>query len=155
MAEQDRRQERIPQRMGSGGPDNVRASDAEREQIIEQLQQHYVDGRITAEELSERTEHIYASRTRGALAEVLNDLPVLNQPAATSTTARQDRPRRRPPVAAIVFGVIAVLFVLRGLAWAIFGGPGPDGDFDGPPFAFPLIPLLFMWVVIRARRARD
>ena len=45
----------------------LRASDADRERVVEQLRQHHVEGRLTVEELSERTERAYAARTLGDL----------------------------------------------------------------------------------------
>ena len=35
---------------------SLRASDADRERFVESLRQHHVDGRLTADELAERTE---------------------------------------------------------------------------------------------------
>ena len=45
----------------------MRASDADREQFVEALRQHHVDGRLTADELTERTGRAYAARTLGDL----------------------------------------------------------------------------------------
>ena len=39
---------------------SLRASDADRERFVETLRQHHVDGRLTADELAERTERAYA-----------------------------------------------------------------------------------------------
>jgi hypothetical protein len=46
---------------------SLRASDADREQFVEALRQHHAEGRLTAEELAERTERAYATRTYGDL----------------------------------------------------------------------------------------
>ena len=35
---------------------SLRAADADRERFVEALRQHHVDGRLTAEELADRTE---------------------------------------------------------------------------------------------------
>lgn len=155
MAELHRRDAR-PQPPGArvSGPGDVRASDAERNQVVELLQQHYVDGRISAEELSERTDHIFSARTRGALEEVLADLPPLPHPDAARQAAPAP-PRRRVPVAAIVVGVIATLLLLR-MVMLLLGVGEFDGDFDGVGFVpFPLVPFLFMWIAFRAGRARS
>lgn len=53
----------------------VRASDAEREQTVELLRTHAVDGRLTLEEYAERMDKAYAARTREELAVLERDLP--------------------------------------------------------------------------------
>ena len=41
---------------------SLRASDADREQFVEALREHHAEGRLTLEELTERTERAYAAR---------------------------------------------------------------------------------------------
>jgi len=64
--------------MSQGGvPDpNVRASDADRERIVEQLRQHTADGRLTMDEFEQRMAAAYAAKTYGELAQLTRDLPV-------------------------------------------------------------------------------
>jgi hypothetical protein len=59
----------------------LRASDADRERFVEALRQHHVDGRLTAEELDERSGRAYAARTLGDLDALATDLPPLTAPA--------------------------------------------------------------------------
>jgi uncharacterized protein DUF1707/2TM domain-containing protein len=59
---------------------SLRASDADRERFVEALRRHHVDGRLTAEELEERTEQAYAARTFGDLDALAADLPPLQPP---------------------------------------------------------------------------
>ena len=83
------------QRRGS-----LRASDADRERLVEALRQHHVDGRLTAEELAERTERADAARTLGDLDALATDLPPLQPPAPAPgwDPSADDLPRRmRPP----------------------------------------------------------
>lgn len=54
---------------------SVRAGDADRHQVVAELQRHFVDGRLSADELSERVDHALAARTFGELDAVLDDLP--------------------------------------------------------------------------------
>jgi hypothetical protein len=54
---------------------HLRMSDAEREQAAGELAEHYAQGRLTAEEHSERLDQIWAARTRAELAPVFRDLP--------------------------------------------------------------------------------
>jgi hypothetical protein len=56
---------------------SLRASDADREQFVETLRQHHAEGRLTLEELTERTERAYAARTLGDLDALGGDLPPL------------------------------------------------------------------------------
>ena len=53
----------------------VRASQAEREGVVERLRVHAGDGRLDIAELERRIEAAYAAKTRGELAELLADLP--------------------------------------------------------------------------------
>ena len=67
-------------------PSGLRASDAERERTVGRLRRAVTDGRLTVEELDERSERAYAARTRGELAALLADLPGAG--AVARTTAR-------------------------------------------------------------------
>jgi Domain of unknown function (DUF1707) len=66
---------------------DVRASDAERERTVRQLRDNQLAGRLTVEELDERSEQAYAARTRGELAALTADLP-----AAPAVPARPAAP---------------------------------------------------------------
>jgi uncharacterized protein DUF1707 len=54
---------------------NVRVSDAERESVAAQLREHYAQGRLTLDELNERLDRAFASKTRTDLQAVTSDLP--------------------------------------------------------------------------------
>ena len=61
----------------AGVPDpNVRASDADRERIVEQLRQHTAEGRLTMDEFEQRMSAAYAAKTYGDLTQLTRDLPV-------------------------------------------------------------------------------
>lgn len=70
-------------------PPSQRASDAEREAVVERLRTHAVAGRLDIEELATRTEDAYRARTAGELARVLRDLP-----GGREFVAKGTRPRR-------------------------------------------------------------
>ncbi|MER5646769.1 DUF1707 domain-containing protein [Streptosporangium sp. NPDC002524] len=55
--------------------DDLRIGDAERDVAMESLREHYVQGRLTREELDERLELTLSARTGGELARVSADLP--------------------------------------------------------------------------------
>ena len=66
----------------------LRASDADREQIVVRLRDASAEGRLTLEEFVERMTAAYATRTHAELDELVRDLPVQGSPAVVS--------RRRP-----------------------------------------------------------
>ena len=53
----------------------MRASEAEREAVVERLREHCAAGRLTVDELSERIERAYAARTVADLDALTADLP--------------------------------------------------------------------------------
>ena len=54
----------------------IRASDQERESFVDVLRDAFTEGRLTADELEERTAAAYAAKTRDQLRELTIDLPV-------------------------------------------------------------------------------
>jgi hypothetical protein len=105
-----------------GAVSGLRASDAERERAAETLRQHHADGRLTTDELEERTERAYAATTLGDLDQLFGDLPRLRAPEG------QRRPQRLfvwPPAIAvpIVAALVAIAVVssahLVWLAWPL------------------------------------
>ncbi|MFC7583428.1 DUF1707 domain-containing protein [Nonomuraea antimicrobica] len=67
----------------------MRASDAEREAVVEQLRVASVEGRLTLVELTDRTEAAYTATTHAELALLTQDLP--------AGTAPPPPPPPRPP----------------------------------------------------------
>ncbi|MFI6998792.1 DUF1707 domain-containing protein [Nocardia sp. NPDC050175] len=57
------------------GAENVRASDADREKIVEQLRHAMNEGRLTLHEYDDRLQQVYSAKTYGELTPVLADLP--------------------------------------------------------------------------------
>ena len=60
----------------------LRASDADRDRAASVLNEALAEGRLTAEEHSERLDSIYAAKTQADLVPVLDDLPVPASAAA-------------------------------------------------------------------------
>jgi hypothetical protein len=54
---------------------NIRVGDADRDAVAAQLREHYAQGRLTMDELNERLDRVFASRTNLELASVTSDLP--------------------------------------------------------------------------------
>jgi hypothetical protein len=68
----------------------LRASDDERESIVNELREHGAAGRIDVEELEQRVAAAYTARTHGELGALLGDLPGTPAPARRPAAA----PRR-------------------------------------------------------------
>lgn len=108
---------------------DVRASDAEREAVVERLRMATTEGRLTLTELTERTEAAYTATTRGELARITADLPAAATVAASvpatqgadrewviaiiGDTKRQGRWRVERPLAALAV-IGDVVLDLRG-----------------------------------------
>jgi Domain of unknown function (DUF1707) len=71
--------------LGAGGRGRLRASHADREQVIGTLKSAFVHGRVTKEEFDARVAQVFASRTYAELGSVTADLPA--RPAATEPQA--------------------------------------------------------------------
>ncbi len=79
----------------SGPDDSLRVSDAERDATLRLLGDHAAVGRLTLDELEERSSRALAAKTRGELATLTNDLP---QEAGQDTRSAQAPARTRKPV---------------------------------------------------------
>jgi len=121
---------------GAGARGHLRASHADREQVIETLKAAFVQGRLDRDEFDLRVDQTYASRTYAELAALTADIP------AGLTTARLPAPARaqgeqpvlRPgavmaAASAVYAGAWAYGLLLaprggdnRSAAWLIFGG---------------------------------
>ncbi|WP_431911404.1 DUF1707 SHOCT-like domain-containing protein [Nonomuraea jabiensis] len=79
-------------------PGGLRASDAEREAVVEQLRVASVEGRLTLAELTDRTEAAYSATTHAELALLTQDLPAgatpVPAPAAGAAPVPEGRKRR-------------------------------------------------------------
>ena len=53
----------------------LRASDADRDAVAEQLREHFATGRLRMDELNERIDRVYAAQTYGDLEPLVEDLP--------------------------------------------------------------------------------
>nr|WP_019812511.1 DUF1707 domain-containing protein [Saccharomonospora saliphila] len=75
---------------------DLRVSDAEREHVVELLQQAIGRGMLTLDEFTERTDTALGSRTRGELNAVLIDLPGLTHTGAAPGPAGMPPGTSRP-----------------------------------------------------------
>ncbi|MFK3981160.1 DUF1707 domain-containing protein [Micromonospora sp. NPDC050397] len=82
----------------------TRASDDDRERVIEDLQRHTTAGRLSLDEFSERAALAYSARTLTDLAAVTSDLPATPAPTSAADHTRRDL--------LVLFGVAAATLVL-------------------------------------------
>jgi hypothetical protein len=80
----------------------LRASDADRDRAAAVLNEALAEGRLTAEEHSERLDSIYAAKTHADLVPILEDLPAAQSAAAALEPAQAGRGRASRIIA--VFG---------------------------------------------------
>ncbi len=106
----------------------IRASDKERESVVDVLRDAYTDGRITLDEFEERTSAAYASKTWADLRELTSDLPL--EPVLGADLPQW--PGQPRPVAQVMPAV-----------------PRPrHGGRDRP--LGRLLPVIFAWIMIAA-----
>jgi len=109
--------------------DTLRLSDADREAAVALLGEQYAVGRLTKDELDERSDAVWSAKTKGDLAPVFADLPTRSSAPvrASGRPPRRGRPRGAPFVA-LVFVLVAITvvthlpFVLLAVTlWLVFG----------------------------------
>ena len=105
---------------------HVRASDADREQVVEILTAAFVQGRLSLDELGLRAGHALASRTYGELTATIADIPAPPlPPPAPPSPARPPAPAApippgRMPAGAKAAVWAACVIVALPAVWAAF-----------------------------------
>jgi hypothetical protein len=99
----------------TAGRGRIRASHADREQVIEVLKAAFVQGRLTKDELDVRLGQVLASRTYAELAALTADIPV------DLVSARPPRAKgSRPPMKFAVKVAICLMIVAVSLVVSYF-----------------------------------
>ncbi len=110
--------EQRSQSLDLGARPDLRASDADREHLVEILRSHGAEGRLGPDELSERLDEAFASRTLGELQLTLRELP---ERAEAPSTARPERSRNRPEalraLPLLVLTAVIVSFAVAGFGF--------------------------------------
>jgi class 3 adenylate cyclase len=93
---------------GFGGlTPEIRASDAEREYVVDVLRAHCSEGRIDLDEFSERINRVYAARTIGELTDITKDMPLPATIDPSSPPAEAGRVRAaRKWIVAVMSGAV-------------------------------------------------
>ena len=82
--------------MVSESDESLRVSDAERDVTLRTLGDHAAVGRLTLDELEERSGQALAAKTRGELAALTSDLPAGGAQASGSPALTRDARAKRP-----------------------------------------------------------
>ena len=103
----------------------IRASDQERESVVDVLRDAYAEGRLTLDEFEERTSAAYAATMRANLAELTVDLPAgpllgadLNQPSQAGPPAHRPRQARRDRPLGHLLPILFIWIVIEAAAGA-------------------------------------
>ena len=108
--------------------DNIRISDADREQVTARLRDHFAEGRLTSDELDERITATLNAKTFGDLRGILADLPEPGplgpqpqpEPVPAGWTARPVYYRRGPRFLPVALLILFAALILPGPGWAFF-----------------------------------
>jgi len=106
---------------------SLRVSDADRDRAIAELSEHYQAGRLTTEELEDRTGRALAARTAADLAALFTDLPRRQAPvtsaapgaAGTAPVGTAPAGPARSWPARVPMAPFAIIAVVAGLALLI------------------------------------
>jgi uncharacterized protein DUF1707 len=132
-------------------PPSLRASDEDRDRLVDELNEHAVAGRLDTDELEDRLTAAYAARTTAELDALRRDLPLTTRQTALSLAQRRSHLTRRMlqeaggslgafVVCTIIWAasgahgqfwpvwvLIVVVLAFARSGWALFG-PAPDLD---------------------------
>jgi hypothetical protein len=106
----------------AGGHGRMRASDADREQVVDVLKAAFVQGRLLKDELDARAAQAFASRTYAELAAVTADIPAV--PTAVQPLRRRAQPQADSSVTQVVILCVSTIIAAElFLVLAIFAFP--------------------------------
>jgi hypothetical protein len=100
---------------------SLRASDTDREQLVDVLKTAFSEGRLDQDEYTGRMERAYTAKTYGELRALVGDLPGPLPQVPYSFTQFQPKPTNGMAVASMVFGIATPLFGLTAIPAVILG----------------------------------
>jgi hypothetical protein len=123
----------------------LRVSDADRDRAISELSEHFQAGRLTVEELDDRTGRALAARTAQELADLFTDLPRQKPPVTSAVSAPAGTgaflPARMPAVPIVILAVVVL--------GSLFSGH------HGGLIVVPILAVLFIARRLGAGRRHD
>jgi len=118
-------------------PSKLRIADADREQLVDELREHAIAGRLNSEELEERIGKAYRATTRADLERLKADLPVSSTSVKLALSKRKGQLRRR--LVQETGGSVGLWAICIGI-WLADGASG--SFWPGWVIAFTLLVLL-------------
>jgi hypothetical protein len=113
--------------VGAGGRGRLRASHADREQVIDLLKTAFVQGRLAKDEFEARVDRAFASRTYAELAAVTADIPAapIAAPISAPPLRKPAKTPARPSMnKAITGGACVIIAAHIGMIGALLTGNG-------------------------------
>ncbi|HEY1458029.1 MAG TPA: DUF1707 domain-containing protein [Solirubrobacteraceae bacterium] len=104
-------------------PSSLRAADAEREQLADELREHLIAGRLSSEEFEERVGRAYKAATRSDLEALKADLPMTQAALSQALLQRKTKLRRR------LLGEGGGALGISSICVAVCLGSGANGSF--------------------------
>jgi uncharacterized protein DUF1707 len=99
---------------------DIRVSDAERDQAVTELGEHYQSGRLTLEEFDDRSSRALRAQTGNDLRSLFADLPrpapVVSTPVSPAVPEDLEGPRGGLPIARAVIAFVIAAIVLGNAA---------------------------------------
>jgi len=132
---------------GASGHSRLRASHADREQVVGVLKTAFVQGRLDKDEFDLRVGQVFASRTYADLAAVTDDLPAGLAAAPPPPPARaQSEGRVRRPGLVLAVGTAVYAAVWPVVLTFSVSGPAQDPSGLGPLVGATIFYLIFLFV---------
>jgi hypothetical protein len=148
-------------RWRTGQVESLRAADADRQQVADQLKSALDEGRLSLHEYDERVRDAYAARTYAELLVLVEDLP---RPGAKTAdvkaraAAAAKRSERRLPTALMVLWTIwAALSAVNVAVWVLVSVTVDDGVYPWPVWVIipPGVTLLAVTIGVQSIRRRQ
>jgi hypothetical protein len=120
-------------------PSQLRVADEDREQLVEELRDHALAGRLTSDELEDRIGAAYRATTRADVDALKADLPVSSKSVALALRKRKGQLRRRLiQETGGSLGVSALCVAV----WLLTGGHHQGSFWPGWVIAVTLLPVI-------------
>jgi hypothetical protein len=118
---------------------SVRASDADRERAAAEIREHFAQGRLQQDELTERLGQAYTAQTTAELAALRADLPALPPSPVVRRTEMAERRGELTRQLVQETGAATAPFLVAVVIWLVSGA---DANFW--PVWLLLIPVIFV-----------